>query len=271
MFERALALDPKSIEAQGRLAAILVTNMLVGMADSAAVDLVRAEGLVDQALAASPRHALAHFAKGHVLRAQNRWEEAIPEYEAALALNHNFVGALMNLGWCKLYAGSIEEVTSLVEQAIRLSPRDPLIGYCYGLIGTVHLLQAQIHEAIVWFEKTRSDMPAVPFVRSWLAAAYGLKGETERAAAELVEARRLEGRDRFSSIAHLKAYPGAWWGGAEEPCFVRSHVLRRSAQGWHAGGVTALSDRSDHGAASSWHVPAGNRLNSGRELAPPEQ
>lgn len=83
----------------------------------------------------------------------------------------------MNLGWCKLYAGSIEEATPLVEQAIRLSPRDPLIGYCYGLIGTVHLLQAHIDEAIVWFEKTRSDMPAVPFVRSWLAAAYGLKGE----------------------------------------------------------------------------------------------
>ena len=58
---------------------------------------------------------------------------------AALTLNHNFVGALMNLGWCKLYAGSIEEVTPLVEQAIPLSPRDPLIGYCYFLIGTVHL------------------------------------------------------------------------------------------------------------------------------------
>jgi TolB-like protein len=212
LFERALALDPQSIEAQGRLAAILVTNVLVGMADSAAADLARAEGLVDQALAASLRYALAHFAKGHVLRAQNRWEEAIPEYAAALALNHNFVGASMNLGWCKLSAGSIEEVTPLVEQAIRFSPRDPLIGYCYFLIGTVHLLQAQIDEAIVWFEKTRSDMPAVPFVRSGLAAAYGLKGETERAAAELVEARRLDGRDRFASIAHLKAQPGVWLG-----------------------------------------------------------
>ena len=67
LFERALALDPKSIEAQGRLAAILVTNVLVGMADSAAVDLARAEGLVDQALAASPLYALAHFAKGLLL------------------------------------------------------------------------------------------------------------------------------------------------------------------------------------------------------------
>jgi hypothetical protein len=96
-----------------------------------------------------------------------------------------------------------------VEQAIRLSPRDPLIGYCYFLIGTVHLLQSRTDEAIVWLEKARSAIPAVPVVRGGLAAAYALRVETERAAAE---ARRLDGRDRFSSIAHLRAYPGPWWG-----------------------------------------------------------
>jgi tetratricopeptide (TPR) repeat protein len=161
-------------------------------------------------LAASPRYALAHFVKGNVLRAQNRWGEAIPEYQAALTLNQNLVYALTGLGWCKLYAGSIEEVIPLVEQAIRLSPRDPGIGSFYHLIGTVHLLRSHTDEAIVWLEKTRSVMPAAPIHRSRLAAAYALRGETERAAAELAEARRLNGGDLFSSIAHLKAYPGAW-------------------------------------------------------------
>jgi hypothetical protein len=46
----------------------------------------------------------------------------------------------------------------------------------------------------------------------WLASAYALKDETERAAAELAEARKLDGGDLFASIAHLKAYPGAWLG-----------------------------------------------------------
>jgi hypothetical protein len=55
-------------------------------------------------------------------------------------------------------------------------------------------------------------MPTAPIHRSRLAAAYALRGETERAAAELAEARRLNGGDLFSSIAHLKAYPGAWRG-----------------------------------------------------------
>ena len=162
---------------------------------------------------ASLRYALAHAAKGHVLRAQNRWEEAIPQYEAALALDHNLMSALTNLGWCKLYVGSIDEVIPLVEQAIRLSPRDPSIGYFYSLIGTVHLLQSHIDEAIVWLERVRSDIPAHVFVRSRLASAYALRGETERAAAELAEARRLSGGDLFASIAQLKAHPGAWLGG----------------------------------------------------------
>src|SRR6516165_4766381 len=135
---------------------VLVTSVLAGMADSAAADLARAEGLLDRALAASPGLAFAHFEKGHVLRAQNRWEEAMLEYEAALALDHNSVYALNGLGWCKLYAGSIEEVIPLMEQAIRLSPRDPWIGHLYYLIGTVYLLQSHTDEAIVWLEKARS-------------------------------------------------------------------------------------------------------------------
>jgi adenylate cyclase len=212
LFERALALDPQSVEGQSRLAYSLAGPVLDGMADSAADDLARAEGLVDRALTASPRYALAHHVKGHVLRAQNRWQEAIPEYEAALALDHNWTRAFTNLGWCKLYTGSIEEVTPLVEQAIRLSPRDPDIGVCYYLIGTVHLLQSHTDEAIVWFEKARSALPTLSFPRSRLASAYALRGETQRAAAELAEARRLEGGNLFSSIAHVKAFPGAWLG-----------------------------------------------------------
>jgi TolB-like protein len=69
MFERALALDPQSVEAQIRLANSLVGRVLDQMTDSAEADLARAEGLVTQALVVSPRNALAHQVKGQVLRA----------------------------------------------------------------------------------------------------------------------------------------------------------------------------------------------------------
>ena len=205
LFEHALALDPESVEAQSRLANALVVRVLNGMAGSPAADLARAEGLIDQALATSPRYAFAHHVKGHVLLALRGWEEAIAEYEAALASNHNLVAALHGLALCKLCAGSIGEVPQLMEQAIRLSPRDPGIGHCYDLIGIVHLLQSHIEEAIVWLEKARGALPGVPVFHSHLASAYALSGEAERASAELAEARRLGRGDFVWSIARVKA------------------------------------------------------------------
>jgi TolB-like protein/Flp pilus assembly protein TadD len=205
LFERALALDPQSLEAQTQLADSLVGRGLDEMTDSAAVDLARADGLVGQVLAAKPRSADAHYLKGLVLRAQNRREEAAREFETALALNPNLVYALHFLALSKLNAGSIEEAIPLELQAIRPSPRDHRIGWSYWVIGTVYLLQSRTDEAIVWLEKARGAVPAAAIVRRGLASAYALRGETERAAAELGDARRLSSDDRFSSIARLKA------------------------------------------------------------------
>jgi tetratricopeptide (TPR) repeat protein len=205
LFECALALDPRSADAQGWLASTLACRSLDQMTASTASDIARAEGLIGQALAAWPRLPLAHFAKGELRRAQRRIEEAIPGYETAIAFNRNWAYAIYALGMCKLLTGPIEEAIPLAEQAIRLSPRDPQIGLFYLLIGWVHLVQSRTDEGIRWLEKSRSACPARPAPHVSLAAAYALKGETARAAAELAEARSLSLDGRLSSIARLKA------------------------------------------------------------------
>jgi len=205
LFEHALALDPQSVEAQSRLAHSLAGRALDLRTDSATADLARAEGLVGEVLAASPRSAYAHHVKGTVLRAQHRWEEAVPEYETALAYNRNWVFAIFALGHCKFLTGSIEETIPLVEKAIRLSPRGPSIDIWYMQIGGVHLLQSRTDEAILWLEKARRANPTAPLTQGFLASAYDLKGEMERAASALAEARRLSGDGAYSSIARLKA------------------------------------------------------------------
>jgi len=77
------------------------------------------------------------------------------------------------------------------------------------MIGLTHLLESRTDEAIRWLEKARSASPERPLPRASLAAAYGIKGETGRAVAELAEARRLSGDPlRFSTIAHERRRPG---------------------------------------------------------------
>jgi tetratricopeptide (TPR) repeat protein len=114
-----------------------------------------------------------HLAKGQVLRAQNRFNEAIAEYETSLAFNRNLVNADAHIGRCKLFTGSAGEAILLHEQAIRLSPRDPNIDLWYHRIGEAHLVQSQIEDAIFWLERGRSANPAFPAHHGWLAAAYG--------------------------------------------------------------------------------------------------
>jgi TolB-like protein/DNA-binding SARP family transcriptional activator len=205
LFERALALDQESAAAQSWLAIALTARVLDSMAGMAAADIARGEDLAERALAALPRSSVAHFAKGQVLRAQHRHEEAILEYETVIALNRNWAHAYSHLGWCRFMTGSIGELIPAQEQAIRLSPRDPQIGLFYSRIGCAHLLQSRLDEAIVWCERARNATPAHPQFRTFLAAANALKGDDDRATAELAEARSLVGDDRYSSIAHLRA------------------------------------------------------------------
>jgi TolB-like protein/Tfp pilus assembly protein PilF len=204
-FECALALDPRSAEAQGSLADVLMGRVLDEMTDTVAADIARAEDLVKQALAASPRSSVGHYAKGNILRQTGRYEAAIPEYETVIELDRNEPGAYANLGWCKLLTGSIEEAIPALERALRLSPRDTRAGNWSGRIGLVHLLQSRFEEAILWLEKGRSASPALAYLCVWLASAYALKGATERAGAELAEARRLRANGCCTTIAQLRA------------------------------------------------------------------
>jgi tetratricopeptide (TPR) repeat protein len=179
------------------------------MTNTRAADIGRAEVLIGQALAASPRSTPAHIAKGQLLRAQGRCGEAIPELQTVIASNRNSPGALFALGECKLLTGSIDEAIPLEEQAIRLGPRDPYVFNRYLVIGRVHLLQSHTEEAIVWLERARIGNPGSPWPHAWLASAYALIGDLERAAAELAEAQRLSD-GRYSSIARLTAV--GYWG-----------------------------------------------------------
>ena len=205
LFERALALDPRSVEAQSWLANALAGRVLDRMTDSAAADIERAEALVGRALAASPRNPLAHFAKGQVLRAQTRYEEAIPEYETAIAFDRNSVSAYAWLGRCKV----LDRVDGRGDPA-RGTSNPPQPARSHSAIGTGESVPCICCNRAPTRRSSGLRRRAAPIagyhrIHASLAAAYALKGETERAAAELAEARRLSGDDRYSSIARLKA------------------------------------------------------------------
>jgi adenylate cyclase len=202
LFEKALALDPQSADAAAWLAATLAFGVTDELSDSPGEDLRRAERLVAQALAESPNNALAHYVKGQVLFAQSRCGEAIPEYETAIALDRSRAPAYARLGWCKFLTGEVDQAIPYFEDAIHLGPHEPGIAPWYGRMGVIYLLQSHVHEAIAALEKANSENSQLAFVHAYLAAGYALKGDIERARAELAEAQELS--KTYSSLASVK-------------------------------------------------------------------
>jgi adenylate cyclase len=202
LFDTALALDPNASDAAAYLAIVLAVRVIDELSDFPDVDLQRAERLAARALAAAPNSVLAHLAKGQVLRAESRCAEAIPYYEAAIAIDRSRAPAYAHLGWCKFLTGSLDDVVPNFERAIRLSPNEPGIAVWHGRLGIVELLQSHTAEALSWLEKANRANPRLPFVHAYLAAAFALTGEPERARAELAEAQRLS--PTYVSLSRVK-------------------------------------------------------------------
>ena len=205
-----MSLDPVLVEAQSLLASILAERALGRMTDTSADDFARAEALVRQVLAASPRSPIAHYAYGQVLRATRRNEQAIPEYQEALAFNRGWADALAGLGRCKFWVGSIDEAIALHEQAIRLSPRDPQIGYWYFRIGSCISCNRALKRRSLGSKKVvvrfRLSRWLIPF---WLPPMRST-AILERGATELAETFRLSGKVWVSTIANMKVT--GYWG-----------------------------------------------------------
>jgi adenylate cyclase len=205
LFEGALALDPGSPDARLFLANALTLRVLEQMTDAASTDLARAEHLLEDTRNSPRRRPLAHFTKGQILRAQNRHDAALPEYETTIALDRNSVPALAALGQCQFRAGLLDDAMAAQEQAIRLSPRDPYIANYYWRIGMTYLLQSHMKQAVAWLEKARNANSRLAGPHAWLASAYALIGDKKLAVAELAESRRLSGDNRYASIGRFKS------------------------------------------------------------------
>jgi TolB-like protein/DNA-binding winged helix-turn-helix (wHTH) protein/Tfp pilus assembly protein PilF len=241
-FERALAVDPRSVEAQSRLATALSTRVLDEMSEAPASDLERAGRLVGRALATAPNDPLAHFARAQLLRAEHRCDAAIPEYEIVIAANRNALSSIGNIGRCKIYLGLLDEGVALERRAIQLSPHDPFLAIWLFRIGQAKLLQSRTGEAIEWLKKAQNENSEYPFVATWLAAAYGLEGNLPLAAAELAQARRLSGNGCRSPPLSLRErvarqhrcgtdQRGKGFQRAGNPRSGGKHVSRRAAAG----------------------------------------
>ena len=91
--ERAIDADPNNVTALSMSSIGYTMPILLGRSTDPRADLKRADELASRAIAADTNNQYGHIAKGNVLRVERRFEDAIAEFERALALDPNLAEA----------------------------------------------------------------------------------------------------------------------------------------------------------------------------------
>jgi adenylate cyclase len=202
-FERALEVDPRSIDARIGTASVLIRKLAEGWSTSRRADELLAEKLLLEALERDTNRPSAHYAFGMLRRVQNRLDEARMEFETTIALDRNHARAYFRLGQTLNFLGQMEAGISYIEKSIRLNPRDPNIARPYAILGIGHFLLGRVDQGIDLLRQARVANPRFWWLHLMLAGALGFKGDVDGARSAVAEAMRL--KPDVSSLAQFHA------------------------------------------------------------------
>jgi TolB-like protein/tetratricopeptide (TPR) repeat protein len=122
LFERAVALDPKNVQAMTGLATVLQWRAYNGWSEDWDRDFGRAAGLTKRALALQPENSMLRVANAEDLAQKDQWRAALGEVETAIAHDRNNALAYADAGFWKQYLGRNEDGVADLETALRLDP-----------------------------------------------------------------------------------------------------------------------------------------------------
>jgi TolB-like protein/class 3 adenylate cyclase/TolA-binding protein len=194
LFERALQLDPRSVNAMTGLADELDHSEDIGI--SGRGQHQRAAKLIQDATAINPNDHHVLEASAHLLLNSGRYNDAISAYKRLLDEYPNAHYAYAAMGNCLIALGRFEEAIPMLKTAIR---RDPRSGGNYGRYAELGLaleLLGKYEESISWTRRALAEVPSgYASFRSRLnlrmAGAYVRLGQLEEAHREVAEANRI--------------------------------------------------------------------------------
>jgi tetratricopeptide (TPR) repeat protein len=182
-FERALAIDPRSV---GALLGMAVSDFLMAsrlLADDRIACFSAAETKVIEALSIAPDNSSAHMILGSVCIYTNRAAQGIAECEQALRLDRNEAHAHSSIGLAKYYLGRPAETEGHILDALRLSPRDSGAAAWMAVVGVAKIQLGVDAEATGWLRRSIEANRNFAFGHFGLAAALGLLGALDEARA----------------------------------------------------------------------------------------
>jgi adenylate cyclase len=191
LFERALEIDPKDVDALVGSATTYLAEYSYGWTDPETDYDAKILGQADRAIALASDNTWAYSVKSTYLNLSLRPSDALRVANAGIALNSNYAYLFAGRAAAECYLGQFEQAKSDVQQAMRLSPRDPRLSQWHNFLADAELGLGHLDAAIDDANKAIDAGYRVFYSYLNLAAAHALKGDMDRARAPLAEARRL--------------------------------------------------------------------------------
>ena len=182
LCRRAIAVAPGYGRAHSLLAWALLRRTVWSGDLQTVVPEISAE--TQTALAIDDRDPWAHLAQGMLQQRLGHPGEAARSARRALELNPNFALAHAFLASALGRQGAYQKAVNCAEHALRLSPRDRLVGYYASLaMAQVHFAGERYPECVIWtrnmIEKSPGYLPGHFFLTAALAMAGDLAAAAE--------------------------------------------------------------------------------------------
>jgi adenylate cyclase len=174
LFEQALAIDPNSAEAITGVAATYFREHLFGWGSPGTDYDAKMLGQADRAIGLAPDYDQSYVFKSLYLADAHRLNEAFSTANAGLAVNPNNPSLYQARAGPEIALGRFDQAKSDLQQAIRLSPRDPFAAFSYTELGDIEISSGRPEAAIVEYRKstpaitpTGTTPTSPPPMRSW--------------------------------------------------------------------------------------------------------
>ncbi len=190
-FNRALAIDPDDAEALAGSALTYFFDYIYGWGDPGTDYDSKVLGQANRAINLAPGDPRVYIAKAFYLAISGRNGEALSAADAGLAANPNYPSLYQARAIAETSLGRYEQAKADLEQAMRISPRDPVIGLWHENLGDAEMGLGRFDAAIDEYRKALDMGFRAYFIHTNLAAAYAQSGKMDEAKAALVEALRL--------------------------------------------------------------------------------
>ncbi|MEM1433541.1 MAG: winged helix-turn-helix domain-containing protein [Pseudomonadota bacterium] len=198
LFQQALDQDPGFALAHAGLSFAHFQNAFVGYTGQADDSQHLALASAERAFDLDPLDPVVNLMVGRAEYLNGRWEQAEPWFDRVVKLNPNSAPAYYNKALVHAVIGRKDDIPGLSEQAMSLSPIDPL-QYAFLVVRSIAHLTAGDHEAARRWGERAANAPLAHHLIDLIAAVCNFQ------AGDLEQARFRRDRARARSPDFVRA------------------------------------------------------------------